>query len=339
MGRVELLRREIAKPRSLGLQLALVVGSVALAALLRFVIDGGEHGVPFVTFAPVVLIVAIVLRWRMASLAAALSLVLIVAVLRLVPMGSIGGRPTAVIVAVVVTSAVLIYIGDTLHIAIREIEDQRQQFETYNAELQHRSMNALQIIQALLSQAPKAADPKAFYKALAGRIAAMATANRLLGPGQLQTCDLRQLILQSIKPFPTERFDLTGPDCDIGAPSGTRLVMVLHELGTNAIKYGSLSDDKGTVAIRWTCENKVIEILWQEHGGPEVRPPIRKGLGSAILAPSEGLPMLELSFNPSGLECRMQATADVTRSIAAARPPARAQESAGTPFGEPAGSS
>ena len=338
MRRVELLRREISKPRPIALQLAIVAGAVAVAALVRLVLDRGTFGIPFVTFAPVILVIAIVLRWRMACLAAALSMLLILVVLHLVPLGSSGGHPAAVIVAMVLTSAALIYIGDTLHVAIQAIEEQRLRFETYNAELQHRSMNALQIIQALLSQAPKAADPNAFYKALSGRIAAMATANRLLGPGQLQTWDLRQLIVQSIKPFPSERFELAGPDCDIGAKSGTRLVMALHELGTNAIKYGSLSNDEGRVTIRWTREATTIEIHWQEHGGPEVQPRNRKGLGSTILAPSDGLPVVDLAFKPSGLECRMQARFEEDAAPAKNRAANAVPDATGSAgFGEPVG--
>lgn len=311
MRRVELLRREITRRRSTGHRIGIVVAGVALASLVRLVSDQGRFGVPFVTYAPVVLLVAILFRWRMATLAALLSLASIMIFFHLAPPGSSSFRPLVMICAVVITSAALIYIGDTLHDAIVAIELQRQKFETFNTELQHRSMNTLQVIQALVSQAAGSSDPEASYKALSGRISAMAAANKLLGPSQLQACDLRELIAKAIRPFPYQRFNLFGPQCQITGKSGVRLMIVLHELGTNAIKYGALSNEEGTISLGWQLRGDDIELHWKENGGPLVMPPTQQGLGSGILSPSEGLSKVEMEFDPAGLKCWLVAKAEL----------------------------
>lgn len=309
MFRVDFLRREIARKRSIAHKLAIVIAGVALAAVLRLVIDQGRLGFPFVTFAPVVLVTAILLRWRMASVSALLSLASILALFHRMPAGS-GGNLLVMAGATAITSAVLIYIGDLLHVAIVAIELQRQRFEAFNMELQHRSMNALQIIQALISQAARSSNPEESFKTLSGRVSAMAAANKLLGPGQLQTCDLRDLIATAIKPFPHQRFRLFGPQCQITGKSGVRLIMALHELSTNAIKYGALSGEKGYVSLGWQLRGDEIELHWKEDGGPPVTPPTLRGLGSTILSPNEGLAEVDMVFHPEGLECRLVAKAE-----------------------------
>ncbi len=310
MRRVEFLRREIARERSAAHKLGIVVAGVALAAILRLVVDQGRLGFPFVTFAPVVLLTAILLRWGMAALTALLSLAAILVLFHRMPATS-GGNLTTMAGATAITSIVLIYIGDLLHIALFEIDRQRQKFQAFNTELQHRGMNALQIIQVLISQAAASDDMKESFKTLSGRVSAMAAANKLLGPGQVQTCDLRELINAAIKPFPHQRFRLFGPQCRITGKSGVRLIMALHELSTNAIKYGALSGDDGSVSLGWRLRGEDIELDWREDGGPPVLQPTHRGMGSTILSPNEGLAEVELLFNPEGVECRLVAKADL----------------------------
>ncbi len=315
MNRVKFLRREISRNRSIWHQIAIVVASVAAAALLRLMTDQGSLGVPFLSYAPVVLLASIFFRWRMGSLAAALSLISIMVFFELVPAGSTGGRPLVVIAAIAITATALVYIGDTLHVAVGALEEQRKSYMDFNAELQHRNGNALQIIQAFVAQAARAPDPRSSYRDLLGRISAMGTANRLLGPDQMQSCDLRELISNAIRPFPQNRFKLLGPTCRISGNSGVRLVMALHELSTNAIKFGALSMEQGSVTLDWQVRDKAIEIHWKEEGGPPVQPPTRKGIGSSVLSPSPGLNEVELIFNVEGLECRLVAIEDPGEAV------------------------
>lgn len=307
MRRVEYLRHQISRKRTAGQRLLLVVAGIALATLVRLLLDQGRLGVPFLTFAPVVLVIAILLGWRHATLTASISVLLILAFSSIEP-AVLGPRPVVLVGAIFILAAALIYIGDIMHVAILAIDEQRQQFLEFNTELQHRSGNALQIIQAFISQARGSMDLEK-YQALSGRLEAMATANRLLGPGQHQVRELHELIIQTLASFPKERFRFSGPPCHITGKAGVRLVMALHELATNAVKYGALSSPLGAVSISWQICGDDIDLNWRELGGPPVHPPSRQGLGSRILVPSEGIREVNLTFHPAGVECRIRAEA------------------------------
>jgi len=88
------------------------------------------------------------------------------------------------------------------------------------------------------------------------------------------------------------------------------MALLVHELATNAAKYGVLSNSTGTVSISWSVLDSILEFHWSETGGPTVRQPTRKGFGLQLL--SRALDQFngtaELKFRPAGLECRMKAT-------------------------------
>jgi two-component sensor histidine kinase len=108
-----------------------------------------------------------------------------------------------------------------------------------------------------------------------------------------------------MEPFPQGAIRTAGPEARITEEAGMPLMMALHELGTNALKYGALSVDAGTVDITWTTIGDDIQLVWQERGGPEVLPPKRHGLGSRLLVAQGGMKACELRFDPAGVVCRM----------------------------------
>jgi two-component sensor histidine kinase len=105
------------------------------------------------------------------------------------------------------------------------------------------------------------------------------------------------------------RLDVSGPDVIMPANATVSLVMVLHELATNAMKYGALSGLTGRVTVRWALdESEMVVIDWVESGGPEVNRPERKGFGSRLLA--EAIPRqlggrVDLDYDRAGLRCRI----------------------------------
>jgi two-component sensor histidine kinase len=97
--------------------------------------------------------------------------------------------------------------------------------------------------------------------------------------------------------------------------------MALHELGTNASKYGALSTDGGRVSIGWTRDGDRLHLVWRESGGPPVEPPSRRGFGSRLIERGLAADLggtAALSFDPDGLRCDIQA------SLAAIRAPEQA---------------
>lgn len=169
-------------------------------------------------------------------------------------------------------------------------------------ELNHRVKNSLATIQSIASQTLRhSEDMKAFKTSFLGRLHAIAMAHDLLINGGEKEASIRELIASQVLPYAPssegDRVRLQGPPVVVGASVAHGLGLVLHELATNASKYGALSTESGHVEIRWEKVNLKgdpgIRFVWQEAGGPEVSPPTRKGFGSLLIQES-------MSFNNAG---------------------------------------
>jgi two-component sensor histidine kinase len=204
----------------------------------------------------------------------------------------------------ILTAALALVAGHLLRMTIQEQNRQAEQFSIFNEELQHRTRNALQLVKAFASRGEQT-DPAEFYHTLAGRLDALVKANQLLGIGSFRSCDLAELVSMAMQPFPASAIRAEGPPCTISGEAGLPLMMALHELGTNATKYGALATATGHVAIEWEIADRMVRLFWRETGGPPVSPPQRKGLGSRILSPNRGLRQVDLDYDPAGLRCRM----------------------------------
>ncbi|MDB5661656.1 MAG: domain S-box protein [Cypionkella sp.] len=158
-------------------------------------------------------------------------------------------------------------------------------------ELNHRVKNTLAVVQSIASQSLRNnPDPRAFVSAFNGRLQALAKAHDLLIEEKLLGVNLRELIQQQIVLGSTElgRVMLRGPELVIGGSMGTHLALIIHELATNARKYGSLSNATGTLLIEWTLQEDEgavwrLSINWQEEGAPIAPSTLIEGFGSLLL--------------------------------------------------------
>lgn len=298
------IKRAIVSRKPHGQQAAIVVLALIVAIAIRWFTDRGANGVPFATFLPAVVLAAIFLDWRYAGITAGLSIIIAHRLFgATIPTQTV---PAVVLfVAFSLTALFMIVVGFVLRRTIFELDQQSERFQTYNAELQHRAKNALQVVRALASRASKAPDPVEFYEALAGRMDLMIRANELLGMGTMRQCELSEVVHMATEPFPRSAIRASGPDVRITEEAGMPLTMALHELGTNALKYGALSIDSGTVDIEWTVQGDEVHLTWRERGGPQVVPPTTRGLGSRLLMAQGGLKSVDLQFHPTGVVCRI----------------------------------
>ena len=199
-----------------------------------------------------------------------------------------------------------------------ELEQRRKAEETSELllqEIQHRVKNTLGTVIAVAAQTFKTA-PQAERKSFESRIRALADAHALLTQSNWSGTTARQVVEQAIAPFQMasrERFVLEGPGVDLDAAKALTLAMLLHELATNAVKYGALSCEDGTVAITWSVADEKpasMRLVWQERGGPPVSIPTRKGFGSAMienaLRGTQG--HTQLHYEPQGLTCEVEMT-------------------------------
>jgi PAS domain S-box-containing protein len=174
-------------------------------------------------------------------------------------------------------------------------------------ELQHRVKNTLATVQAIatltLHGAP--ADERAKFIA---RLHALARAHDALAQENWERAPVRDILNRTLEPFQKERITASGPDVTLDSKKALALTMVLHELATNAVKYGALSNDSGNVRIDWTVREEQdaahLKVCWEERDGPLVQAPARKGFGSRLIEAS--LKNAQTLFAPEGITCTLE---------------------------------
>jgi PAS domain S-box-containing protein len=206
----------------------------------------------------------------------------------------------------------------SINVQILDVTERKRAEETQRlliGELNHRVKNTLASVQAIATQTLRhSSGPSEFAPIFIGRIHALARAHSLLGGATWQGAKLRDLVeaqLQIGTIDPT-RLSVSGPDLDLPAELALHLALVLHELATNANKYGSLSNPVGKVQLAWRIENGTLEIDWVESGGPQVKPPSRRGFGTALIELSIKAERgtTHASYGPEGVHWKLRLPVD-----------------------------
>jgi PAS domain S-box-containing protein len=186
-------------------------------------------------------------------------------------------------------------------------------------ELNHRVKNTLSIVQALAMQSfNERFDPAVARKTFDARLTALSAAHSLLTTQNWESAGLLETIKASVAATVganVARVALRGPDIVIAPQTAVSLAMTIHELCTNAIKYGALSNDNGKVDVRWNAapgEGELVELSidWTEAGGPPVETPSRRGFGTRLIErglSAELRSTVQLDFQPAGLKCTILA--------------------------------
>jgi two-component sensor histidine kinase len=141
------------------------------------------------------------------------------------------------------------------------------------------------------------------------RLIALGRAHSLLSDGSWEGAEMHGIIQSVMEPYLGEpdRIEMNGPTVMLGSAQALMISMMLHELATNAAKYGALSSATGKVQIEWKQVQEMLWLTWRETGGPIVYPPTRTGFGSRLiqngLATHRG--KVELRFHETGVVCTM----------------------------------
>jgi len=168
-------------------------------------------------------------------------------------------------------------------------KDAEERLSVIAKELQHRVKNSLTLVQSLarLSLRPEALDRDSVDRFL-NRLNALAAATNLVLGSSVGGADLRDVIGSIIRPYRDDNHDpflVSGPAVSVSPRAASAFSLVLHELCTNAVKYGALSDPNGTVEIAWEMgADQSFLLTWREMGGPTVSPPSRAGFGSRLIS-------------------------------------------------------
>jgi two-component sensor histidine kinase len=192
--------------------------------------------------------------------------------------------------------------------------------ETLVREIQHRSNNQLTVIQAIANQTFSSgrslAEAKKVFDA---RLLALAQANRQLTESNWSRVNLSEIVRLALEPF-GDRTMIDGVDVMLGAQHVQNFSLALHELATNATKYGALSNESGRVEILWRIEgdgkDKILKFKWKESGGPPAKAPARHGLGTLLLRAT--FTDVRIYYLVEGLTCEIDLLLDRARSGAPA---------------------
>jgi PAS domain S-box-containing protein len=201
------------------------------------------------------------------------------------------------------------WFGSTTDIHDRKLAEERQKMLA--AELSHRVKNLLTVTQVLAERTgDRAASVEEFLAAFRGRLHAIDTAQSALMASDWHGASLRALVAAALEPYLGEgsRIDLDVKDVPISSEVATPLTLALHELATNAAKYGALSSPNGRVTLT-TCaqpgeDGEELRIEWLEHGGPMVHEPATTGFGTTMLSQAmQHHGRAELIWRETGLVC------------------------------------
>ncbi|MGB5083775.1 MAG: response regulator [Methylocystis silviterrae] len=175
-------------------------------------------------------------------------------------------------------------------------------------EVDHRARNALAVIQSIVALTPTD-DSLYFANAVRGRIHAMATAHNLLSESRWRGANLLNLVKEELAPYAQSSIKIAGEAVSIAPSVAQSLALVLHELATNAAKYGALKDSEGSLSVSWHLSDERLELNWREEGNADVVPPSRAGFGSKVIETSIAGQLqgqIEREWKASGLVCSIR---------------------------------
>ena len=211
--------------------------------------------------------------------------------------------------------ALLRNVADRVEASVARVEAEEHQ-HVLNLELSHRMKNTFAMVQALATQTLRSVADRAPVAAFTQRIHALSTAHDVLLQQSWSAAPIRQIVVSVLGTLEKiERFTVQGPNLKIGPRATLSLSLLLHELSTNALKYGSLSAPAGRVEVKWFVRSlgfcNELVVVWLEIGGPTVTAPSGKGFGSKLIKMGlVGTGGSNIRYEPSGLVATFTAPLD-----------------------------
>lgn len=278
--------------------IALCVVCVALAAAARLLLGMLGPTLPFATFFPAVLV---------SALFGGVSAGLLAIVLSILTVWGVFTEPRFAFAApdsVHAANFALFGVSSLLVVALAlvhrqllfAVEAKERERQLLVGEIEHRSKNILAVVASLINQTVKDRD---VADTLISRMCAVADTRGLLDETGNETASLRALFAAGIeRPHGAQRIELDGPDdVQVSGRQARALRLVIHELATNALKYGALSTPQGKIRVTWRNDGGRVRIDWCELDGPKVAPPAKLNFGSRLIRAT--LKQIGAEFEPS----------------------------------------
>ncbi|HYC03153.1 MAG TPA: PAS domain-containing protein [Azospirillaceae bacterium] len=221
------------------------------------------------------------------------------------------------------TGAIIGLVGVTSDITARREAEEREKLLA--REVDHRAKNMLAVVQSLV-QLTRAEDVAALKEAVSGRIQALARAHSLLAASRWEGVDIGKLAREELAPFAgrdASRVTISGPMMRLRPEAAQTLALALHELATNAAKYGALSVQGGRLDVAWGVDGAMLDLRWRERGGPPVAPPTRRGFGSTLIGTGVEHQLqgrVVMDWRREGLECQLSFPVELLAEAPETRP-------------------
>jgi two-component sensor histidine kinase len=203
------------------------------------------------------------------------------------------------------SSFIIIWAAESHRALLARLRQEERTRQLLMDELAHRVKNTLAVVGAIINYS--VLDQPELRKKISARIAALAKTNEILVNSRMRATSFEQILRTELEPFDLARFRLAGDDFLCPSKAVVLLVLIFHELATNAAKYGALSSERGQVYVSWSRTGDQLHVNWTEVGAGTLNPPTKVGFGSKLLrsAAKQFNGSTDLKFEEDGLHCRM----------------------------------
>jgi two-component sensor histidine kinase len=259
----------------------IAVASIAVATLLRFAAGWAPTDLRFAIYLPAIL--AGLLAGAPAAISAAIASILIIYWAFMPPHFELKW-PSEIgqmnILFNAIPFFITVYLAHLCRVVLQRLRRSELNNRVLARELEHRGRNLFSVLEVIVQKT--LADNPERASTIVGRLKSVRYSHELL-TGKPQLISIRDLLQQEFAAYGINRLHTLGPAFDIKPDSARHLILLFHELATNAAKYGSLSCPNGQVFVDWQRDGNNILLTWKEHGGPVVSPPNRRGFGNQLI--------------------------------------------------------
>ena len=280
---------------------------VAVAIIFRAIGVWAGSDLRFAAYLPAILAVGL-LAGVPTAIGSTIAVVIVDWLLFFLPYLQIGwltNRELLTLLMFTVAAASTIWFAYCCRVILKRLSERELANEILARELDHRSRNIFAIIEVIVRKT--LVDDPERANSIFGRIRSIQYANELLTSAKPHSISLKSLLLREFVAYGEDRLEASGPEIYIEPDAARNLILIVHELVTNAAKYGSLSCTSGRVWIDWRRNGEVVTLRWQEKGGPKVDPPGKHGFGSELIV--QCVKALygtsELQWSSEGFVCSM----------------------------------
>jgi len=292
-------------PAYIGVTIA--IASVAAAIVFRAVGAWAGSDLRFAAYLPAILAIGLLAGVPIA-VGSTIAVIIIdwsVFYLPYLQFGWLPHRELLTVLMFLVAAAFTIWFAHCCRVVLNRLHKRELANQILARELDHRSRNFFAVVEVVVRKT--LTDEPERANRILGRIRSIQHANELLTSAKPHSINLKSLLFREFAAYGEDRLEASGPEVDIEPDAARHLVLIIHELVTNAAKYGSLSRATGRVWVDWRRNGSAVTLVWQEKGGPEVGPPNKQGFGSELVVQCiKALSgTIKSQFSPEGFACSM----------------------------------